>query len=335
MLSQEPIFFSELETIKPILIKDVLLICPGTWNDVNYTGAELKKAFTNTDWTDKSNTHLYLDHQDTQKKGVGNWAGFVKNIKLVGSDLYGDLELWDLQVATYLKAAKAKFGVSATLKGIYNEKLNRMENFSYESFSIVTDPACAPAYINLAKEKELLTGEKTVDVTLGKLDLIESKGGLNNNMFKKEKKLEEEAKEESAEAPKEEAKEEPKEESESKEAPKEEAEEENLSVKGLKELSGKFDSLSTKLDELISVFKKSLQEEKPEEKAEEASEEESSKEAPEEKEDELSNIKKELAILQDKLNKPVSKTLSSSAGASNADPDLGMLNFLKQKSLLN
>ena len=175
-----------IENISPVLIKEVLLICPGTWNDVNYTGEELQKAFVNTDWNDKSNTHLYLDHQDTpevpggKSGGVANWVGFVKNIRLVGKELYGDLELWNLQVATYLKAAKAKFGVSVTLKGFYNKTLNRMENFTYESFRIVTEPACSPAYINLKNDPS--SKEKIMTVTLGRLDLsqslqIQSEGG--------------------------------------------------------------------------------------------------------------------------------------------------------------
>jgi len=324
MTSQESIFYSDLESIKPILIQDVLLICPGKWNEVEYTKDELKKAFLNTDWNNKSNTHLYLDHQDTQKRGVGNWAGFVKNVRLIGSDLYGDLELWNLQMATYLKAAKAKFGISATLKGLYNEKSNKMENFRYESFSIVTEPACSPAYINLSKDKDLEEKEKEINVTLGKLDLnnIQMKGGLNKKMSLEEKKLEEEAKEEpqaeSEEKSEEEVKEEPKEVSESNEAPAEEKSEENLSFKSMKELSGKLDLLSEKFDKLISTFEKSLQSEKAEEVVSE-------------KEDELSKVKKELASLQEKVNIPMSKTLSSSAGASYADANVGMLNYLKRK----
>jgi len=331
MESKTAILFSELENIQPVSIPDVLLICPGNWNEVDYTGKELKKAFELTDWEDKSNTHLYLDHQDTQKRGVGNWAGYVKNIRLIGNDLYGDLELWNLQMATYLKAAKAKFGISATLKGMYNEKSNTMENFRYESFSIVTEPACAPAYINLSKEKELNANEKEISVTLGKLDLslTQLKGGLKNNMLKEEKKLEEESKEE----PVEEVKEEPKEESESKEAPeekKEEVEEEksDLSANGLKELSTKVDALTEKLSAFVSAFEKSLQ---SEEKVEEAPKEEAKEEVVEEKEDELAKVQKELAALQEKVNAPVSKTLSSSSGASNADPNVGMLNFLKRR----
>ncbi len=323
-MESKEVIISELQTPKPVLIKEVLLICPGNWNGVDYTSEELGKAFENTDWENKSNTHLYLDHQDTQKRGVGNWAGFVKNIKLVANDLYGDLEIWNLEMATYLKAAKAKFGISATLKGFFNEKLNRMENFKYESFSIVTEPACAPAYINLSEESE--TKEKTMTVTLGKLRLdniskpIQIEGGIENKMPEKKEKLEEEeAKEKSEEESKEEPKEEAKAEPESKEAPEKEKED---------ELSNKVDALTMKLDKLISVLEKSLQEEKPAEEAPKEEASEKSEDESEEKEDELAAVKKQLAELHAKVMKPARKTLSAT-GASNSDPDVGMLNFLK------
>lgn len=136
----------------PKTFKNQLLLSPGVWNGVEYTGEEIKNAFLSTDWNDKSNTHLYLDHEDTKGLGVGNWAGFVKNLRMDGNTLLGDLEVWHPWAAMFLTEAKAKFGVSATLGGIENKLLNRMEDFHFESFSIVTDPACRPALINLSRE---------------------------------------------------------------------------------------------------------------------------------------------------------------------------------------
>lgn len=144
----------------PRLFENQLLLSPGFWNGVEYTGEEIKHAFLNTDWEDKSNTHLYLDHKDTTGLGVSNWAGFVKNLRIEGEDLVGDLEVWHPWAAMFLTEAKAKFGVSATLGGIENTVLNKMENFHFESFSIVTDPACRPALINLSREIKLLAKHK-------------------------------------------------------------------------------------------------------------------------------------------------------------------------------
>lgn len=137
----------------PIIIKNTLLLSPGIWNNVKYTGKEIKDAYLNTDWHNKTNTSLFLDHQDTKEAGVGNWVGYVKNAKVVGDELRGDLVVWNPLLALYLQKAKAKFGISATLKGLENKDKNKMQDFHFESFSIVTRPACKEAFINLS-EKE-------------------------------------------------------------------------------------------------------------------------------------------------------------------------------------
>jgi hypothetical protein len=161
----EPLLQSPQEFIlKPITIKNVLLLSPGRWNDVDYTELEIQKAYTNTDWNDRKFTSLYLDHQDTKEKGVGNWVGYIKNKTLQGSSLYGDLEIWNPMIGAYLQQAKAKFGVSATLAGRENKQLGRMEDFHFESFSIVTDPACKPAMINLADKSVNMVATSDIKV---------------------------------------------------------------------------------------------------------------------------------------------------------------------------
>lgn len=155
----------------PQHFEDILLICPGVWNGLEYTAQEIANAFNNTDWSDKSNTHLYLDHQDSQERGVSNWAGFVKNPHLIAGELRGDLEIWDEATARFLKEAEAKFGVSATLAGLEDEDTDSMRNFHFESFSIVTNPACKPAWINLSQEvgieNKKITGFETVRKRMG------------------------------------------------------------------------------------------------------------------------------------------------------------------------
>jgi len=138
----------------PTVIKDVLLLSPGRWNNVDYTELEIQKAFNSTDWNDKKNRMLYLDHQDTKERGVANFGGFVQNVRLLGSSMFGDLEVWNPMVAMWLGKAKAKFGISATLAGRENRQLQRMEDFHFQSFSVVTDPACKPAMINLSANQE-------------------------------------------------------------------------------------------------------------------------------------------------------------------------------------
>jgi len=143
----------ELSLNLPQHFEDILLLTPGIWNGLEYTAQEINSAFLNTDWTDKSNTHLYLDHQDTRDRGVSNWAGFVRNPRMSNGDLRGDLEIWDEPTARFLKEAEAKFGISATLAGLEEDfKDGDAINFHFESFSIVTNPACKPAWINLSQE---------------------------------------------------------------------------------------------------------------------------------------------------------------------------------------
>ena len=170
--------------LKPITLKNVLLLSPGKWNDVDYTELEIEKAFHNTDWSDRKFTSLYLDHQDTKERGVGNWVGYAKNIRLTNSSLYGDLEVWNPMIGAYLNQAKAKFGVSATLAGRENKRLARMEDFHFESFSIVTDPACKPAMINLADKQvnmvensdvKVVTMENEVKEDLTELESVKHK----------------------------------------------------------------------------------------------------------------------------------------------------------------
>lgn len=152
--------------LKPVTIKNVLLLSPGRWNDIDYTELEIQKADLNTNWEDRKFTSLYLDHQDTRERGVGNWVGYVKNKRFdaTTSSMYGDLEIWNPMIGAYLSQAKAKFGISATLAGRENKRLNRMEDFHFESFSIVTDPACKPAMINLSEKTVNMVQDSDVQV---------------------------------------------------------------------------------------------------------------------------------------------------------------------------
>jgi hypothetical protein len=166
--------------LKPVVLKDILILAPGRWNNVDYTELEIMKAFNNTDWNDRKFTSLYLDHQDTKERGVGNWVGYVKNRRLENSSLYGDLEIWNPMIGAFLSQAKAKFGISATLAGRENKREGKMEDFHFESFSIVTDPACKPAMINLSNvnmvqnsDVKIVTMENEVKENLVELETEE------------------------------------------------------------------------------------------------------------------------------------------------------------------
>ncbi len=145
----------------PVVIKDKVLMAPGPWNGVHYTGDEIKRAFDNTDWKDKDNVSLILDHAD-KPLSVHDWVGWVRNPKMIGDNLLGDLEIYDENVLIKLLKAKAKFGISPRVKGI--EHNNEFRNFTFENFSIVTNPAVKKAYINLSQNK--LKGGKMTEKEL-------------------------------------------------------------------------------------------------------------------------------------------------------------------------
>jgi len=159
----------ELSLEKALIVKDVLFLSPGIWNGDEYTEEIIRNVFENTDWNELRHSHLYLDHKDTQEKsGVGAWAGFVRNPRLNElGELRGDLEIWHPMAAIWTKA-HPKFGISATITAPDGETPT-----SFESFSIVHDPACRPAIINLSKdplkdvELKKITGFEAVRKRMG------------------------------------------------------------------------------------------------------------------------------------------------------------------------
>ena len=312
-----PQISKELSLDEPKLIENQLILSPGIWNGIEYTLDEIQRAFELTDWENKSSSQLYLDHKDTKDLGVSHWAGFVKNLKMTPIGLFGDLELWHRDAAAW-SLAKPKFGISATLAGFENTDLNRMQNFHFESFSMVTDPACKPAIINLSNDynmkifnavKEL--GDKIKELSdlsnnsPSENDIIKFKEA--NNMNKEEEKKEEKS---------------------------EEAVKENLSRNDLKELSDKIDKLASILERKFL----SEEEEKKEEKSEESKKvvvEEKAEEKPVEESKELSEVKQELNKLREDFekvqNEPDVKTLSNAEAlnVSRNDSNQGMLDFLR------
>jgi hypothetical protein len=152
----------------PTVISNKVLMAPGNWNGVSYSAEEIKKAFENTDWSDKDITSVILDHSDKPLK-VSDWTGWVKNPRLEGDSLVGDLELYDEPVLIKLTQAKAKFGISPRVKGL--EESGQFKNFTFENFSIVTNPAVKKAYINLSQKE--MKGGKMESKEMNSEDAIE------------------------------------------------------------------------------------------------------------------------------------------------------------------
>jgi hypothetical protein len=151
-ISEKNIKLSELPEEPYAILRDIELIEPGCWNEVDYSSEEINKAFLNTDWSDKENYSLYLDHLDDPTVAAHSWVGWVKNIRILDTGkLFGDLHIWDEGTAVKVVKAKAKFGISASVKNHEGIIDGALHNFSFKNFSIVTTPAVTPAYINLAQ----------------------------------------------------------------------------------------------------------------------------------------------------------------------------------------
>jgi len=321
----------------PVVIPNKLLISPGIWNKNEYSAEELEEAFARTDWDDKKKISLWLNHED---RNTSAFIGYIKNPQLASQGrVFGDLEIWDEKTAILLTQAMAKFGISAKIKG-EERKDGKMQNFSFENFSIVTEPACSDAYINLSKKEEseyqkttskyltefeLAKGEiqdepkemaeisgmegerKKSGMSLSGIKISEDFKSLSNNIERRYEKMEERLQDE------EDKKKKKDEEDKEKQKPEEKENSKELSERDmLKELSVKFD----KLIELLS--KKKLEDE--EEVSDEPEAEESAEEESELKENkELQLVKKELAEIKEKLNAPKSKTIRNLSSNSIGD----------------
>jgi hypothetical protein len=133
-----------LEEIKiPYVVKDKILMSPGIWNGCFYSSDQIHNAFMRTDWEDKSNRSLFLDHEDMRSS---EWVGEVVNIREdKEGNLLGDLVFVDKDTAVKI-AYGAKMGISPKVRG--KEDDGKIIDFMFENFSVVINPAVKTAYIN-------------------------------------------------------------------------------------------------------------------------------------------------------------------------------------------
>lgn len=146
----------------PYVMKDITLMAPGIWNDTYYDSDAIVNGFKNTDWNDKENRALFFDHEDRKSR---DWIGLVENPKLIGDKVLGDLYIYNKDAAISIGIAKMKCGVSPKVKGNENPKDRKMSEMSFLNFSIVTNPACKKAYINLIQNETIAKEVKKMENT--------------------------------------------------------------------------------------------------------------------------------------------------------------------------
>jgi len=157
-----------VELSKSKTLKNRVLMAPGEWNGIGYSAEEIKNAFHNTDWEDKEVCSLILDHAD-KPLSVHDWVGWVKNPRMVGDSLVGDLEFYDDGVFTKLTEAKMRCGISPKVRGEILDEEGAMKNFQFENFSVVINPACKKAYINLSQELSFEELGEEIDRAVAKI----------------------------------------------------------------------------------------------------------------------------------------------------------------------
>lgn len=127
----------------PYVIENKILMSPGVWNRTYYPPEEVEKAFATTDWNDKHNRNLFWDHSDSNSR---DWIGEVRNQRILGNSIVGDLYVVDKPAAMKL-AYGAKFGISPKVFGDEDDK-KILRDFTFKNFSVVIDPAVKTAFIN-------------------------------------------------------------------------------------------------------------------------------------------------------------------------------------------
>lgn len=128
----------------PYVVEDVVLMSPGTWNNMTYRQDDIEQALQETDFEDpeEKNYALFADHEDRE---IQSYIGKVKNIRMEGEDLVGDLEVVSMQTAVLLEYG-ATFGVSPKVTGRSRDG-ETMEEFTFENFSVVVTPAVKTTYM--------------------------------------------------------------------------------------------------------------------------------------------------------------------------------------------
>ncbi len=140
----------------PLVIKNKVLMSEGRWNGKYYSTEAIRKAWKQTDWSNRNVRDLYLDHSDQFAEGVTEWVGEVDNVRMVGDKLVGDLIVHDFPTAVKLQSGKPKVGISPKIHGLCDNWKGEFVDFVFDNFSIVINPAIKTAYINNSQKSEVI-----------------------------------------------------------------------------------------------------------------------------------------------------------------------------------
>lgn len=236
-----------------LIIKNQLLLSPGKWKGQTISRESILNGLQNTHWGDgKSNSIIYGHRTNTTSTYLGDpspdmWVGYHSPPKYLTladgvsvEGMYADYYIYDTDLASKLAYGGVRAGVSEGMEYDYRTgEINRFINSS-----VVNDPACKNAFLNLSEEEESKGMELSEPRFL--------------NMSKEEEKKE---------------KEELKEDKESKEEKNDNTAERRLNGENMdKDMEDKikaFDDKVSKVESALDEISKKLSEKKEEEKPKE------------------------------------------------------------------
>jgi len=141
---------------KPYILKNKRLFGPGIYPRIIngrltkkiVTKEALKFAFDNTNWGDSKTNDLIQMHEENTK----SWVGKVNNQRIDSNGIvFGDLHIFDKEMAIKLGAGKAKFGISPKIlekKGSVSSPY--LDAYSFGNYSVEYNPADKLTFLNFS-----------------------------------------------------------------------------------------------------------------------------------------------------------------------------------------
>jgi hypothetical protein len=147
-----------------LIIKNQLLLAPGIWNGKKFTAEEIKKGISLTNWADAQRRSIIYGHRVDGDASPDQWLGYhtipkyhelSKEYPVEG--MYADLHLYDENLARKIAYGGAKAGVSERLQ--FRDSYDNIKIDGFINLSVVDNPACKVAYLNLSDEGDVHTAE--------------------------------------------------------------------------------------------------------------------------------------------------------------------------------
>ena len=148
-----------------LIIKNQLLLGPGIWNGKKFTSEQIQKGMSLTKWADIGKRSIIYGHRVDGDASPDQWLGFhtiptymtkekdgVKN-----EGMYADLHFYDENIARKIAYGGAKAGVSERLE--FRDGYEGVQIDGFLNLSVVDNPACKLAYLNLSDEGDIHTAE--------------------------------------------------------------------------------------------------------------------------------------------------------------------------------